>query len=186
MCYVKIELPNGYVVESPKYQTSITGIPYSIQFYGSNLDNIKGAGWTLNGSPKMDAASTGDNFLCLYQNVNKSTKNDGYAVSPAFPVGANTDIDFTIQHKSYFIGFSSKTISGYIGVTNSATSTASNYVTCSPTSTTSPGTGNLSTQSSSLTLTPTNKFISINHNTQSATLTEFNYLVHSFSVEYKK
>ena len=74
---------------------------------------------------------------------------------------------------------------GYIGATSSATSSASSYVTLTPNSTTSPGTNDMSTQSSSLTLTPTNKFISINHNTQSATLTEFNYMVHSFSVQYK-
>ena len=185
VCYVKISLANGYVIESNRYTTHVTGIPYSIQFYNSNLDKIRGAGWTLNGSPKMDSASTGDNFLCLYENVNKSTKNNGYAVSPAFPVGANTDINFTISHKSYWIGFSSKAISGYIGATSSATSSASSYVTLTPTSTTDPGTKSMSTQSSSLTLTPTNKFISINHNTQSATLTEFNYMVHSFSVQYK-
>ncbi|MBR2628532.1 MAG: hypothetical protein IKD24_02485 [Alistipes sp.] len=185
VCYVKISLANGYVIESNKYTTHVTGIPYSIKFYGSNLDDIRGEGWTLNGSPKMDKASTGDNFLCLYENVSKSTKNNGYAVSPAFPVGANTDINFTISHKSYWIGFSSKAISGYIGATSSATSSASSYVTLTPTSTTSPGTDDMSTQSSSLTLTPTNKFISINHNTQSAGLTEFNYMVHSFSVQYK-
>ena len=184
-CYVKISLLNGYSFISKTYTTHVTGIPYSFQFYGSNTTNIQNAVWTLNGSYEMNPASGSTDFLCLYRNVSKSDKKNGFAVSPAFPVPANTDVNFTIKHKSYWVGFSSKAISGYIGATNSKTTTASSYVTCTPTSTTSPGNGDLSTQSSSLTLTSTNKYISINHNKQSATLTEFDYLVHTFSVQYK-
>ena len=180
VCYVKISLANGYVIESQKYTTSITGIPYSIQFYNSNIDNIKGAGWTLNGSYEMNSS-----FLCLYRTSSKSKKVNGYAVSPKLPITENTNVDFTIKHKSYWVGFSSKAVKGYIGATSSATQAASSYVTCEPESTGELGTSALRTQSGSISLTPNNCYISISHDEPTATGAEFRYLVYSLEVNYK-
>ena len=179
-CYVKISLGNGYSFTSQTYTTHVVGIPYSIQFYGSNIDNIKGAGWTLNGSTEMNS-----DFLCLYRTSSKSKKINGYAVSPKLPVTENTDVDFTIKHKSYWIGFSSTSVKGYIGTTSSKTQAASSYVTCTPESTGELGTGALRTQSGSISLTSSNCYISISHDEPASTGAEFRYLVYSLEVNYK-
>ena len=173
-------MPNGYDVVSEKYTTSITGIPYSIQFYDSNLDNIKGAGWTLNGSSEMKSS-----FLCLYRTSSKSKKINGYTVSPKLPVTENTDVNFTIKHKSYWVGFGSTAVKGYIGATHSTTQAASSYATCTPSSTGEIGTGGLRTQSGSISLTANNCYISISHDEPTTTGAEYRYLVYSLEVNYK-
>ncbi|MBE6212958.1 MAG: hypothetical protein E7129_07465 [Rikenellaceae bacterium] len=179
-CYVKISLGNGYSFTSQAYTTHVVGIPYSIQFYGSNIDNIKGAGWTLNGSTEMNS-----DFLCLYRTSSKSKKINGYAVSPKLPVTENTDVNFTIKHKSYWVGFGSTAIKGYIGATSSKTQAASSYVTCTPESTGELGTGALRTQSGSISLNSSNCYISISHDEPTTNLAEYRYLVYSLEVNYK-
>ena len=188
-CYVKIELANGYTLTSANYYTCVTGIPYSIQFYDSSIDNIKSAGWTLNGSYEMASASTGDKYLSLYYHYDGSLKHDGFAVSPAFPVSENTTLSYTLKHKSYWIVKDSG-VSCYLGATNSATKSASSYTTLNPTSTTSPGTSDLTTHTGEITISNSNKYISIDHSdptTKSAMVFKptIRYLVHSFSVNYK-
>ena len=187
VCYVKISLANGYVVESTKHTTYVTGIPYkTIQFYNSSLDNITGAGWTLNGSYDMSNASTGKNYLCLYQHRNGSLEKDGFAVTPAFPVSQSTNVTCTIKHKFYHSIYSSNGES-YIGATSSKNTTSSSVVSTSMKSTNSPGDGGLTTSPITVTLTNTNKYISIDHNDpttakwgQSTT----KYVVYSFAVNY--
>lgn len=124
-------------------------------------------------------------FLCLYRTSGKSKKINGYAVSPKLPVTENTDVDFTIKHKSYWIGFSSTSVKGYIGATSSKTQAASSYVTCTPESTGELGTGALRTQSGSISLTSSNCYISISHDEPASTVAEFRYLVYSLEVNYK-
>lgn len=189
VCYVKILLKNGYVVESNKYTTHVTGIPYSIKFYDSDINNIKSAGWTLNGSYEMGTASTGGKYLSLYYHYDGSLKHNGFAVSPAFPVSESTTLSYSISHKSYWI-VTDTGVSCYLGATDSATKTATSYITLNPTSTTNPDTTTLSTHTGDITITNSNKYISINHSTpttKSALIFKptIKYLVHSFSVQYK-
>lgn len=188
-CYVKISLKNGYVCQANNITAHVTGIPYSIKFYDSDINNIKSAGWTLNGSYEMGAASTGDKYLSLYYHYDGSLKHNGFAVSPAFPVSESTTLSYSISHKSYWI-VTNTGVSCYLGATDSATKTATSYITLNPTSTTSPGTGELSTHTGDITITNSNKYISINHSTPT-TKSMFvlnptiKYLAHSFSVQYK-
>lgn len=187
VCYVKIALKNGYVCESEKYTTHVTGIPYkTIQFYNSSLDNITGAGWTLNGSYDMSNASTGKNYLCLYQHRNGSLEKDGFAVTPAFPVSQSTNVTCTIKHKFYHSIYSSNGES-YIGATSSKNTTSSSVVSTSMESTNSPGDGGLTTSPITVTLTNTNKYISIDHNdptTKKWGQSTTKYVVYSFAVNY--
>ena len=187
VCYVKISLPNGYDVVSEKYTTSITGIPYkTIQFYNSSLDNITGAGWTLNGSYDMSNASTGKNYLCLYHHQNGSLKKDGFAVTPAFPVSQSTNVTCTIKHKFYHSIYQSDGVS-YLGATSANNKTASSTVSTSMDSTNSPDDDDLTTSSIGITLTNTNKYISIDHNdptTKKWGQSTTKYVVYSFAVNY--
>jgi hypothetical protein len=187
VCYVKISLANGYVVESTKYTTHVTGIPSDIKFYGSNLDNIRGAGWTLNGSYEMSSASTGSNYLCLYRAggfMSSKIHVDGFAVSPRYRVPASTNVAISISHKDYFAG-TGKDMNVYIGVTSSATSAASSKNTYKLSMTTSPGEGERTTSNGEFTMDTSNQYISIDHDDPVFWGSTIQYLLHSYSIDYK-
>lgn len=186
-CYVKISLGNGYSFTSQVYTTHVVGIPYSIQFYGSNIDNIKGAGWTLNGSTEMSNASTDSDYLCLYRAGglgSSKVHTDGYAVSPRFPVTQSTSVNVSVSHKNYYVG-SGKSMDTYIGVTSSSNSSSSSATTYTLSKTTSPGPSDRTTSSGTFTLSTTNQYISINHNDPVFWGSTIKYLVYSFAIEYK-
>ena len=187
MCYVKISLANGYVVESQKYTTHVTGIPSDIKFYGSNLDNIKGAGWNLNGSYEMSNASTGGNFLCLYRAGGAASSKvhiDGFAVTPRYRVPASTNVAISISHKDYYAG-SGKDMNVYVGVTSSATSAASSATTYKLSKTTTNGEGGRTTSNGEFTLDASNQYISIDHDDPVFWGSTIKYLLHSYSIDYK-
>ncbi|MBR6655946.1 MAG: hypothetical protein IKL20_05015 [Alistipes sp.] len=102
-------LKNGYTIESNKYTTHITGIPYEYDFYagGVNTGNIQADGWTLNGD-----WTTQSKQLCLGHSGTKS----GYVVSPKFHTPANINTTTTLTHKYYQLGGS---CTAYVGATSS-------------------------------------------------------------------
>ena len=187
VCYVKISLANGYVVESTKYTTCVTGIPSDIKFFGSNLDNIKGAGWNLNGSYEMSNASTGGNFLCLYRAGGAASSKvhvDGFAVTPRYRVPASTNVAISISHKDYYAG-SGKDMNVYVGVTSSASSAASSRTTYKLSKTTTNGEGGRTTTNGEFTLDASNQYISIDHDDPVFWGSTIKYLLHSYSIDYK-
>ena len=82
-CYVKIELKNGYVLESAKYTTSVTGIPYSITF-----DSANPSGWTCSNQAIQDK------YFIL------KTK-EAYAISPKFYMPENLSVNVSIPLYCY-------------------------------------------------------------------------------------
>ncbi len=92
VCYVKILLKNGYVVESNKYTTSVTGIPYTYDFDAVSSDNNNWLGWTPQGASKGNAKN----------GFYKVTKlNSKYMVSPKHHVPASTNITATASCFAY-------------------------------------------------------------------------------------
>lgn len=111
-CYAQVELGNGYVVKSTSYTVQVTGIPYSYDFYngGVNEDNIKAAGWTLNGDYRTDVSHQ----LCLGHSGTKK----GYAVSPKFYIPGDINTTTTLTHKFYQLTGS---CTAYVGAVSSTT-----------------------------------------------------------------
>ncbi len=90
-CYVKILLGNGYVVESTKYTTHVTGIPYTYNFDAVRSDNNNWLGWTPQGASK---ASTSAGY--------KVTRlNSKYMVSPKHHTPASIGITATAACYAY-------------------------------------------------------------------------------------
>ncbi len=82
-CYAKIVLANGYSLETPKYQTIVTGIPYSIKF-----DTATPSGWTTNNTAKWEG------------HTRFNTKN-AYAISPEFKLPDSVAITATAKAYAY-------------------------------------------------------------------------------------
>ena len=82
-CYVKIELENGVVLESAKYTTHVTGIPYSITF-----DSANPANWACSNQAFQDKA-----FIL-------KTK-EAYAISPKFHMPENLTLAVSIPLYGY-------------------------------------------------------------------------------------
>ncbi len=83
VCYVKIALANGYVCESAKYTTHVTGIPYSITF-----DSANPANWACSNQAFQDKA-----FIL-------KTK-EAYAISPKFHMPENLTLAVSIPLYGY-------------------------------------------------------------------------------------
>ncbi len=91
VCYVKITLANGYVCESTKYTTHVTGIPYTYNFDAVRNDNNNWLGWTPQGASK---ASTSAGY--------KVTKlNSKYMVSPKHHTPTSIGITATAACYAY-------------------------------------------------------------------------------------
>ena len=76
-------LGNGYVIESNKYTTSVTGIPYSI-----SLDNVSApSGWSA-------SRTANSKYLCLQEGT-------AYVVSMPFGVPEECDVTVTIPIYAY-------------------------------------------------------------------------------------
>ncbi len=83
VCYVKIALANGYVCESAKYTTHVTGIPYTISFESANPTN-----WVCSNQAYQDGS-----FIL-------KTK-EAYAISPKFHIPASLTLSVTIPLYGY-------------------------------------------------------------------------------------
>ena len=83
VCYVKISLANGYVIESQKFTTHVTGIPYSV-----NLDGASSvANWSNN-------RTSNHRYLCLKEGT-------AYTVSMPFGVPTACNVVVTIPMYAY-------------------------------------------------------------------------------------
>ena len=80
---LKFQLANGYVIESTKYTTHVTGIPYSLTF-----DTAKPANWTCNNQAIQDK------YFIL------KTK-EAYAISPKFHMPENMTLAVSIPLYGY-------------------------------------------------------------------------------------
>ena len=85
-------LGNGYVVESNKYTTSVTGIPYTYDFDAVRSDNNNWLGWTPQGASKGNAKNGSYKVTKL---------NSKYMVSPKHHVPASTNITATASCFAY-------------------------------------------------------------------------------------
>lgn len=83
VCYVKILLQNGYTVESQKFTTHVTGIPYSLTF-----DTANPANWSCNNQAIQDK------YFIL------KTK-EAYAISPKFHMPDNMTLAVSIPLYGY-------------------------------------------------------------------------------------
>ncbi len=116
-CYVKIELKNGYVVESNKYTTHVTGIPYRFDFNSVRNDDNNWLGWTKNNAKKTIPSS----FMA--GGFKKTCLNNSFIVSPKFEIPSevtvDTSTDLTCQ---FYAGYSSSKATFTIGATNATNS----------------------------------------------------------------
>ncbi|MBO5820220.1 MAG: hypothetical protein J6R02_01360, partial [Alistipes sp.] len=114
VCYVKITLANGYICESTKYTTHVTGIPYTYDFYqgGANLGRIDGDGWKRNGTNGIQS----NQFY-----IGQKTSQTGYVVSPKFHIPASFSTTTTLTHKCYSTSGTTVSYSAYSGAVASQT-----------------------------------------------------------------
>lgn len=90
-CCVKVELPNGYVVESQHYTTHVTGIPYTYDFDAVKEESNNWLGWTPQGASK---ATTSGGYKVF-------KLNSGYMVSPKHHAPASIAITATASCFAY-------------------------------------------------------------------------------------
>ena len=174
--YVKLPIgTSGYSLKYGQATMYVTGIPYSYNFYKGSADAVDQAGWTRNGS-------TGYMSDLLWLSENVSGNSYGWIASPAVYSPANLSTNITVVTKFYSIG--SKTMTLYIGATNSPTTTATSTAsTTSKSSVNTSSTKDLRTGTVSVTIPTGKKYISINHNNTTGFASYF-YLS-SYKIEYK-
>ena len=164
------------VTEEGSSDCHITGLPYSFTFYKSSTSAVDNAGWKRNG----DTGFTSD-LLWLSENVAGNTY--GWVASPSVnaPAGG-LNANITLVTKFYSI--SSKTMTFYVGLTTSQTTTASATVSgTSKSSLNTSSTSDLRTFSTDMSFPQGTRYVSINHNNTKGTASHF-YL-YSYSCLYK-
>ncbi len=178
-CYVKVALKNGYVCQSQAYNTYVTGIPYSFQFYQSSNDAVDAAGWTRNGaSIKME--------LLTLKEGGMAGSDDGWVASPACYIPTGLTAKVTLQSKYYVasISASGNKASIYVGATTSQTSSSSSAQTITisgSNNTTSSQQWN--TNSVNVSMPAGTQYVSINHNDPTYRLGSRLYVA-SYKIEY--
>ena len=154
VCYVKIALANGYTCESTKYTTHVTGIPYSVAMQDHS----------------NDASSKWTSYNCSYKtyfiDLLKSANNNGYIISPKFSC-PDCNVVYTVAAKYYKgagVGSSYNSATVYVGATSNtstANKSANNHSISGTVDTNAKG---FTTVSGSITLSPSNPYMSISHN----------------------
>ena len=91
-CCAKVQLPNGYVVESQHYATYVTGIPFTYDFDAVRNDSSNWLGWTPQGASKTNAKNGSYKVIKL---------NSKYMVSPKYHTPASIDITATASCYAY-------------------------------------------------------------------------------------
>ena len=91
-CCAKVQLPNGYVVESQHYATYVTGIPFTYDFDAVRNDSSNWLGWTPQGASKTNAKNG------FYKVIKLNSK---YMVSPKYHTPASIDITATALCYAY-------------------------------------------------------------------------------------
>ena len=116
VCYVKISLANGYVVESTKYTTYVTGIPYTYDFNAVREDSNNWLGWTPQGASKTNAKNGSYKVVKL---------NSKYMVSPKHHTPSSIDITATASCFGYTSNAFSPGSTNFVMGATSATNTKS-------------------------------------------------------------
>lgn len=144
----------------------ITGLPCSFDFYNKESE-ASGSGWSLN-NVKWD---TGTGSLSNV-NVKKcsifSNGTDGNMISPKFNLPGDVNIKCSVEAQYYvaLTNASSHTADLRVGITNSQTKVASSYTKHTINGDTSTG-KDFSTYDTSLTITTSNPYVSLHHNSPS-------------------
>ena len=181
-CFTKVTLKNGYAIQSNSYTVQVTGIPYSYDFYngGVNVNNIKAAGWTLNGDYRTDIS----NQLCLGHSGTKK----GYVVSPKFHIPSDINTTTTLTHKFYQLTGS---CTAYVGAVSSPTGkTQTNKYSGFNTTTTS-ATGGLTTHKgddTNVVLSTSNPYMCVSAEPKAGFfggITQSYYYLHRILIEYR-
>lgn len=178
-CYVKVALKNGYVCQSQAYNTYVTGIPYSFQFYQSSDSSVDADGWKRNGSSiKME--------LLTLKEGGMAGSDDGWIASPAYYIPTGLTAKVTLQSKYYCAAIrpSSQKASIYVGTTTSQTSSSSAAQTITISGSNDTNSANAwNTNSLNVSMPTGTQYVSINHNDATYYLGSRIYVV-SYKIEY--
>lgn len=167
----------------------ITGLPYSYDFYNKNVNTLNTDGWTTHNVEYE--YQTSSNNKCTIQNDG----SNGYVISPAYfiPSGASVSLQYSIEaqyYRAWAINVSSKSIELRVGATSSTGSVASSYntYTCNGSNKTGGSftsyTNIDSSRPQSLTLTNSQRYVSIHHNNANVSA-QVDYLaIYGFVLKY--
>lgn len=138
----------------------ITGLPRSFDFFDNESD-ASGSGWSLN-NVTWDTGTSGKKCSIF------SNGTDGNMISPKFNLPGNVNIKCSVEAQYYvaLTNASSHTVDLRVGITNSQTKVASSYTTHTVNGDTSTG-EDFSTYDTSLTITTSNPYVSLHHNSPS-------------------
>lgn len=168
---------NGKQYTSDETKVCVSGIPYSYNFYQSNTDAVDAAGWTRN-------ENTGYMSDLLWLS-NSLGGGKGWVASPAIYGDAAYSAKVTVVTKFYYITWSAKTMTVYVGVTSSPTSSSSSAQSfTSKSSADTSSTKDLRTGNVTLNVPAGTQYVSINHNNVNGSVSYF-YLS-SYKIEYNK
>ncbi len=138
----------------------VTGLPRSFDFFDNESD-ASGSGWSLN-NVTWDTGTRG-NKCSIFSNG-----TDGNMISPKFNLPGNVNIKCSVEAQYYvaLTNASSHTVDLRVGITNSQTKVASSYKKHTVNGDTSTG-KDFSTYDTSLTITTSNPYVSLHHNSPS-------------------
>ena len=161
----------------------VTGIPYDFTFYESSTESVDAAGWTRNG----DTGYMSD-LLWISENVGINSNDYGWVASPAiYAPASGIDTNITLVTKFYIAAFSSsaskKYMTVYFGATSNPNSSVKTVSGQAQGSNVTSSTKDLRTLSVSLNIPSGMKYVSIDHNNTTGTVSYF-YL-YSYSCHYK-
>ena len=138
----------------------VTGLPRRFDFY-DNESGASGSGWSLN-NVTWDTGTRGKKCSIF------SNGTDGNMISPKFNLPGDVNIKCSVEAQYYvaLTNASSHTVDLRVGITNSQTKVASSYTTHTVNGDTSTG-EDFSTYDTSLTITTSNPYVSLHHNSPS-------------------
>ena len=109
-CYVKIELKNGYVLESNAIESYVTGIPCYYDFNAVRNNDNEWLQWTSNGASKKTGPLSSFKRTCL---------NSGFIVSPKYGLPNNQTVSVaTTLTCMYYQGVAGRSSTFTVGATN--------------------------------------------------------------------
>ena len=138
----------------------VTGLPRSFDFF-DNESGASGSGWSLN-NVTWDTGTSG--YKCSIF----SNGTNGNMISPKFNLPGDVNIECSVEAQ-YYVALttaSSHTAALRVGITNSQTKVADSYTTHTVNGDNSTG-KDFSTYDTSLTITTSNPYVSLHHNSPS-------------------
>lgn len=157
----------------------VTGLPYKYDLYDKSVDALKSAGWSTNNVSYTMSK-------CLIQ----EDGNNGHLISPRFHIPSNITAQYLIQaqyYRAWAINVSSKSIDLRVGATNSNSAVASSYNShvCNGNNNTGKSYGTFYDDTTILTLSSTNSYVSFHHNNANVSA-QIDYLcLYLFELYYK-